>query len=439
MSDWQVYADKSRELLNLKNLADAKEEVEAGLEKIPNQVNLLTIANDICRASGDRENSLKYSELLISHHPGNIDGYRRVTEDLIAIDRITDAEKFAEEILQRFPNSLEALEVAIEVFRKTSNSVRLLECKEKLIHFHPCIKEIVESSLRRLSDGVEDLHQIRYLISPETPIIKGRTGSFCNELIQCDPAITKQRLWIRSFHTKSVTTGYRKDFADYQPFQYWSQGTPPHDVQALTLIWNRLFNDLGIRPIRVFDKRDALDFISEYTPELLPAFESAFHYTIESDIFRIAFALFNDCIYTDADCFPKKETRDLMQTLLAEQTTSLCFRWFRVWICSGFFATCAQSPFFKRIVDEMNGYSFIGKPRTRKEVFDSFGPARYNATLADFMDDNSGINTSDGASEIVIDEGWHIKFANCHNAFSEGHFSLEYKKTNDNWWQQFSV
>ena len=91
MGDWQVFADKTKALLNSENLTEAREQVEAGLEKYPNEINLLTIASDIFRASNDREKSLEYSKLLITHHPENWNGYERTAQDLVALKRFEDA------------------------------------------------------------------------------------------------------------------------------------------------------------------------------------------------------------------------------------------------------------------------------------------------------------------------------------------------------------
>ena len=71
MGDWKTIAEKIKELLKSKNLTAAKEELVRGLERISNQINLLVIANNVYRASGDREQSLECSELLIVHHPDN--------------------------------------------------------------------------------------------------------------------------------------------------------------------------------------------------------------------------------------------------------------------------------------------------------------------------------------------------------------------------------
>lgn len=44
-------------------------------------------------------------------------------------------------------------------------------------------------------------------------------------------------------------------------------------------------------------------------------FESAFHYALEADVFRIAYACHRDCIWIDGDLFTKRAT----QTLLCER------------------------------------------------------------------------------------------------------------------------
>ena len=71
--------------------AEAQEKVQAGLEKFPNQINLLVIATDIYRASGDRKKSLEYSELLITH-PDNWNGYGRAAQDKLSLGRFEPGE-----------------------------------------------------------------------------------------------------------------------------------------------------------------------------------------------------------------------------------------------------------------------------------------------------------------------------------------------------------
>ena len=77
--------------LKSKKFIEAKVLILEALEKYPNHINLLTIASDIYRAVGNREKSMEYAELLITHHPKVGKGYLRATEDLIALKRFEEA------------------------------------------------------------------------------------------------------------------------------------------------------------------------------------------------------------------------------------------------------------------------------------------------------------------------------------------------------------
>ena len=90
---WKEKVDKVNIFLKSNDFIKAKQEIRAGLEKFPNQTNLLTIATEVYRSSGDREKSLDLSELLIKHHPANWNGYVRGAQDLIALQRFDEAEK----------------------------------------------------------------------------------------------------------------------------------------------------------------------------------------------------------------------------------------------------------------------------------------------------------------------------------------------------------
>ena len=81
----QQVVQKTKDLLKSKDFTATKEELTAWLEKFPNQINLLTIANDAYRASGDLEMSLEFAEFLISHHPNNCNGYLLASQDKLSL------------------------------------------------------------------------------------------------------------------------------------------------------------------------------------------------------------------------------------------------------------------------------------------------------------------------------------------------------------------
>ena len=127
MGDWKIFVDKIKELLKSKDLIAAKEELAIGLEKFPNQLNLLIIATDVYRALGDREKSLEYSELLINHHPDRWQGYGCAAQDLSALKRFNEAHERIRAGLEKIPNQINLLNIAIEVHRASGDRQMSLE------------------------------------------------------------------------------------------------------------------------------------------------------------------------------------------------------------------------------------------------------------------------------------------------------------------------
>ena len=107
---------------------EAQATIQSGLEKLPNQLNLLIIANDVYRASGDREKSLEYAELLITHHPDNWNGYGRSAQDLVALMRFGEAQATIQSGLEKLPNQLNLLIIAADLYSE-------MDEQSKSVHF----------------------------------------------------------------------------------------------------------------------------------------------------------------------------------------------------------------------------------------------------------------------------------------------------------------
>ena len=142
MSDWKTFIDKIKEFLKSKNLGAAKKELAIGLEKLPNQVDLLTIATDVFRASNDLEKSLEYSELLITHHPENWNGYGRAAQNLVALKRFGEAQVRIQEGLEKLPNQLNLLIIAADLYSE-------MDEQSKSFHF----ASIISTKHRHKNNG----------------------------------------------------------------------------------------------------------------------------------------------------------------------------------------------------------------------------------------------------------------------------------------------
>ena len=252
-------------------------------------------------------------------------------------------------------------------------------------------------------------------------------------------------LWRRSFRlleTKSERTSLLD--LNFQAFQYWSQGEPPLEIQRVTQVWNDLLIRLGLSPIQLFDHQRAHHWIEEHCPSLLPAFTTAFHYACEADIFRVAYALSNNCIWLDSDLYPTVHTEQILQeSISGPPSTTLLFAWFKPYLTNAFFVTSKNSPFFKRIVDEMSNFSFEGKDQNGHLIWTSFGPGRYQATLEAWIDrDDVALSKSDGllwSGLTCQSQPWTFQFLNTYRGVEmTPPFDLAYKQTNDAWQLAFA-
>ncbi len=136
-TDFYEYARSAQELVTLKRFVEAQTRVQEGIDKFPNQIYLLKIANDVCRASGNLEKSLEYASILILHHPSDCNGYLRSAQDLVALKRFDEAQAKVQEGLNNMPNQFSLLAVANDVCRALGNREKSLEYANSLILHYP--------------------------------------------------------------------------------------------------------------------------------------------------------------------------------------------------------------------------------------------------------------------------------------------------------------
>ena len=134
---WNGYRRAVIDLIALKRFKESQEKIQLGLEKIPNDINLLITASDIFRMPGDHQRSLEYSDLLVTHHPDNWNGYMRAAQDLIALIRFKEAQEKIQSGLEKIPNDLNLLITASDVFRASGDREQSLEYSDLLITHHP--------------------------------------------------------------------------------------------------------------------------------------------------------------------------------------------------------------------------------------------------------------------------------------------------------------
>jgi predicted Zn-dependent protease len=136
-SNWKGYARAAQDLVSLQKLDEARAQINAGLEALPNQLKLLIVASNVYRSSGDRSKSLEYARLLIQHHPSNWNGYARAAQDLVSLQRLDEARAQINAGLEALPNQLNLLFAATDVYRDSGDRSKSLEYAQLLIQHHP--------------------------------------------------------------------------------------------------------------------------------------------------------------------------------------------------------------------------------------------------------------------------------------------------------------
>ncbi len=123
--------NKINDLLKSKNTLQAKLEIEELLEKFPNQIKVLIIANKVFRQSGEHEKSLEYAKKIIIHYPKKSVGYKRAAIDLNSLKRFEEAKEVCQVGLENCPNQIELLKLFRYIKSFLGNKTRDISELEK--------------------------------------------------------------------------------------------------------------------------------------------------------------------------------------------------------------------------------------------------------------------------------------------------------------------
>ena len=416
----------------------------------PHDNRALKVACRLTYKAKELERCLEYAEKLIKLCPKEIDGHEYKFKVLNSQSKLNEA-------LSTLVNGTRVIKKK-SYFSRIYNKISLssldissipkkeaIEIIEKLILLDPTNNEAHLIKLKLLTlHGMASVAQYHanYLLSQKNI---GKEYIFKNN--DCDKHLYLRALnlsksdydyyfyfWTQSFHAFPNLETEPPAFT-HQPFQYWSQGRPTDDIRALTNQWNEELASVGLKKIILFDKNSALEWISINTPELVEPFNSSFHYAVEADVFRIAYALKNDCIWIDSDMVPTDVTASTLVQRLRSAKTTLTMQAKTPTLTNCFFATQKSSPFFVDIANEMRNYSFAGKIPSKELVVESFGPKRYSRTFKKLLLRYNGYeegNQFEYPPQISSD--WSINFVNKETfANAKPKAGLRYFRTNDNW------
>lgn len=342
--DWRKLAEA---LIFTHRLEDAGTHIQEALRLFPNNKYILALSSDICRMKGDRDSAIIYGMKLISNHPNSLKGYARVIPDYIAQELFDEAR----EILERGKSDLGQPGLA-----------------------------------KRLAGGLRFDFVNRFLRHPRNRMY---LSAWHQAQVFCDPAGIEKPIGIQikaqsdqsAIHHSLAYNSKEVVMPNFQPIQYWSQGTPPLEVYDLTERWNILLKDLLMPPIERFSRAMAREWINEYAPEYSISFDTAFHYSVESDVFRIAYASKHDCLYLDSDLWPHSWTSQSLKTLLNLNSTVLYLRAYRPTISGCFFLSRVNCKFMRSLTRRCREINLSRLPRNARTVMNVFGPDKFTHCL----------------------------------------------------------
>jgi tetratricopeptide (TPR) repeat protein len=220
--------------------------------------------------------------------------------------------------------------------------------------------------------------------------------------------------------------------------QYWSQGTPPEDVQLVSSAWHKLLEQGQIGEVKLFDRASAEAWIAENAAEFSTQFSKAFHFAMEADIFRIAYASKQPCIYVDIDAWPLENTAEILKFGLRQDRSMLYLRSYTPWLGNGFFISTPGCPFFRELAAQCLAIDLDDWPPDSDTILKTFGPIRYNGVLQDLMGRSRSAEASPveglyGCSQLTLD-GAELYFTHeAAVASMKPPFALDYKATEASW------
>ena len=131
--NWRGYFGSAQDFRFLKQFDKAIEVIKKGLERFPNQLNLLTSASDIFRASGDRKQSLLYANLLIKHHPDNCSGYLASAQDFQFFKQFDKAIEVINLGIKNLKENKFLFEIASNLYRENNQFMESLSISKKMV------------------------------------------------------------------------------------------------------------------------------------------------------------------------------------------------------------------------------------------------------------------------------------------------------------------
>lgn len=474
----QAYARKVQALLAENRANEALETVGDALLRLPGNPKLLTLAREVaigrnrideasdyalqllavapndeknlrfmvqfCLSSGAFDAALQHADALLAHHPHDLRGLMLKAQALVALHRVRDALSILQDRVERHPNDIRLLRLTRSIAFQNGRFNTATGCAARLCELQPEDPRNAAFLLQCYMAG-QRFDDIETFVGPDGAAEKGllrkeyQYYTDLKRLMKVAPAFASAwKLALENGVDREPAPGGDTRALGATMIQYWSQGSPPDDVKIVFENWKSLFETEQLGQVELYDRDSAEAWIGENAPEFLRQFSKAFHYAMEADIFRIAYASKQPCIYMDIDSWPLEHTAAILRFALESDVTMLYLRAHRPVIANGFFVSRPDCPFVKELVDQCLAIDLDNLPKDYLVLEGTFGPSRYRKVFTDLLESAqtaaaSSVESVPGCSSVLLD-GSRICFAHeAAVASVRPPFPLGYKATEDYW------
>ena len=389
----------------------------------------------------DFEAALETSSRLVSLSPEYVAGWRLHAQALSALFRVREALDSLDEAIAAHPDDAKLTKAQLNVAFHHGHFERSIElARQRLVHpsadasthvslvqSHMALGQIDEARKHLAAVKAAETHgPLRKLVHHADKLEKLRTTA---------PVVVEA--WLTALRNRRALPDQRNSPQPTVMIQYWSQGAPPRDVAYVVDQWRRLLAEEELGEVALFDRISGRDWIEEHAPDFLGAFDKAFHFAMESDIFRIAFASRRPCIYMDIDSWPLEHTAEVLRYGMAQTGSLLYFRSYQPWLVNGFFISRPDCQFIRTLVDQTLSLDLDSMEKNHITIDTSFGPTRFNVVVKDLIAQNvtSQVDPTDayGCSRLTLDGGVLHFVHEAAVAAVRPPFDLGYKGTGDYW------
>lgn len=163
-ANWLGYVRTASNLITLARIDQALEVLRQGLDRFPDHLGLHLLGVDAQRTRKDHASALLCAERIIERFPDHWIGYGRAVQNLTDLNRHKQARERLEEGLERFPQELPLLQIAVGSAHLAGDLARSLDYAERILAHHPEHQQgylLVALALRRLRRPAEAEEMIR--------------------------------------------------------------------------------------------------------------------------------------------------------------------------------------------------------------------------------------------------------------------------------------